>query len=104
MVALSQLMQTGEPPLKILAMITSQFRLLTKARSFSDQGMRGESIKRALKMPDFIWRKLSPQVHKFSREQLDRCFQLLLQADLALKTQAVSKKVILERLIMDLCA
>jgi len=104
LMALSQLMKSGEPPLKILAMITRQFRLLTKARSLLDQGMGPDNIKHSLNMKDFIWRKLSPQADRFSREKLEKCFQLLLKTDLALKTQAIPEKIILERLIMDLCA
>jgi DNA polymerase-3 subunit delta len=104
LIALSQLMKSGEPPLKILAMITRQFRLLTKARSCLDQGMKQEKIKGALHVQDFIWRKLSPQANRFSREKLEKCYQLLLNADMGLKSRAISQKIILERLIMDLCA
>jgi len=103
LVALSQLIKSGEPPLKILAMITRQFRLLAKACSLLDQGMGLEEIRSALSVPEFAWRKLSPQVTRFSREKLGQSFQLLLHADLVLKTQAVSEKIILERLIIDLC-
>jgi len=105
LIALSQLMKSGEPPLKILAMIARQFRLLTKAWSLLEQGVRPEEIKSSLKISEFIWRKLSPQVKRFPREKLGQSFQLLFQADLALKTHAaVPDKIILERLIMDLCA
>jgi DNA polymerase-3 subunit delta len=104
LVALAQLMKSGEPPLKILAMITRQFRLLTKARSLLDQGMGPDEIRSALKVRDFVWRKLSPQAARFSREKLEKCYQLLLKADLALKSRTISHKIILERLIMDLCA
>lgn len=105
LIALSQLMESGEPPLKILAMIGRQFRLLTKAHVLLDQGMGPEEIVSSLNLKDFMWRKLSPQVNRFSPEKLGNCFQLLLRTDLALKTQTiVPETIILERLIMDLCA
>jgi len=103
LLSLSQLMESGEPPLKILALITRQFRMIMKVRSLLDQGIRPEKVKTNLKIKNFIWKKLSPQAYKFSRKKLEVCFQRLWKSDLALKTRSIPKKVVLERLIMDLC-
>jgi DNA polymerase-3 subunit delta len=103
LIALSQLTESGEPPLKILALITRQFRMITKARLLLEQGIPPEKIKHSLNIKDFIWKKLSPQVNKFSRKKLEKCFQRLWGTDVALKTQSIPKKIILEQLIIDLC-
>jgi DNA polymerase III delta subunit len=65
--------------------------------------MSPEKVKNQLKLRDFIWKKLYPQVDKFSRQKLEFCFQRLWEADLDLKTQRTPKKIVLEQLIMDLC-
>ncbi len=103
LIVLSQLIKSGEPPLKILALISHQFRMITKARFLLDQGMDPEAVKNQLKLRDFIWKKLYPQVDKFPRQKLEFCFQRLWEADLDLKTQRTPKKIVLEQLIMDLC-
>lgn len=103
LIALSQLLKSGEHPLKILALIYRQFRLIMKARSLLNQGMGPEAIRNYLKMEDFVWKKFFPQVNKLSVEKLEESFQRLCEADLALKTRGIPQKLVLEKLIMGLC-
>ena len=103
-IVLSQLLQSGEAPLRILAMIARHFRMIMKACSCFDQRMSPEKVRSHLKVREFVWVKLLPQAQKFSQSQLERCFQRLWEADLSLKSQRIPGKIIMEQLIADLCA
>ena len=103
LLSLSQLLKSGEQPLKLLAMIVRQFRLISKARILVNQGRNPAEITHALKIRAFVWEKLHPQVNKFSERKLMDCLQHLWEADIALKTRSIPKKLILEKLVMELC-
>ncbi|MCD6353094.1 MAG: DNA polymerase III subunit delta [Proteobacteria bacterium] len=103
LISLSKLMESGEPPLKILTMIVRQFRMIMGARSLLDQGTKPEQVRKHLNIMPFIWKNLYPQTRKFSQKKLEKCFQQLWKTDLSLKTQRIPPKIVLEQLIMDLC-
>jgi DNA polymerase III subunit delta len=103
LITLSQLLKSGEQPLKLLAMIVRQFRMISKARALVNQGLKRAEITKTLKIREFVWEKLYPQVNKFSEKKLMDCFQQMWEADLALKTRSTPKKIILEKLVMELC-
>lgn len=103
LIKLSQLLKSGEQPLKLLTMIARQFRLIRKARTLVNQGIKPAEITNTLKIPEFVWEKLYPQVNKFSEKKLMDCFHQMWEADIALKTRSTPKKIVLERLVMELC-
>jgi DNA polymerase III delta subunit len=68
-----------------------------------NQGLKPAEITKALKIPEFVWVKLYPQINKFSEKKLMDCFQQMWETDIALKTRSTPKKLVLEKLIMELC-
>ncbi|MCX8012401.1 MAG: DNA polymerase III subunit delta [Desulfobacterota bacterium] len=104
LILLSQLLASGEQPLKILGLIASNFRKLIKARLLLEQGKNQSEIKSLLNMQEWIWRKFYPQINKFSPEMLENCIQKIWETDFTLKTQGTPSKLLLERLVMDLCS
>jgi len=103
LITLSQLLKSGEQPLKLLALIVRQFRMIRKARTLVSQGLKHAEITKTLKIREFVWEKLYLQVNKFSEKKLMDCFQQMWEADIALKTRSTPKKLILEKLVMELC-
>ena len=103
LITLSQLLKSGEQPLKLLVLIVRQIRMISKARTLANQGLKPAEITKALKIPEFVWVKLYPQINKFSEKKLMDCFQQMWEADIALKTRSTPKKLILEKLVMELC-
>jgi DNA polymerase-3 subunit delta len=103
LMTLSQLLKSGEQPLKLLALIVRQFRMISKARTLVNQGLKPAEITHALKIREFVWQKLYPQVNKFSEKKLMDCFQQMWEADITLKTRRTPKKIVLEKLVMELC-
>lgn len=103
LIMLSQLLRSGEQPLRLLALIIRQFRMISKARTLVNQGLKPAEIINALKIREFVWEKLYPQVNKFSEKKLMDCFQQMWEADITLKTRSTPKKLVLEKLVMELC-
>jgi len=103
LITLSQLLTSGEPPLKLLGLIVRQFQMIRKARILVNQGLKPAEITKALNIQGFVWEKLYPQLNKFSEKKLMDCFQQMWEADIALKTRSIPKKLILEKLVMELC-
>jgi DNA polymerase-3 subunit delta len=82
---LEALVETGEPPLRIVYMIRRQFRLLARARVlFAGGAARGE-VAAALKVPPFVARKLEEQGRNLSEDDLERALALTLDLENGLK-------------------
>ena len=97
------LLDSGEPPLLILAMITRQFRLLGRAGELLKKGTSPPEIAKELKIPPFTVAKLIKGAERFSLKEIEEFFPQLFDTDLALKSSRIPKKIILERLIIYLC-
>lgn len=61
-------------------------------------------IARKLRMPAFFINKFINQSKNFSTNELSAAFEKILKADLALKSNLIPKKIILEQLIISLTA
>lgn len=103
LVALARLLGSEEPPLRILTMISRHFRLMLQAQALLEQGKSSEQVRESLNMKPFVWKKMLPQLRRFSRPQLELCMQRLWETDRSLKSQQVPPHIMLERLILDLC-
>ncbi len=103
LITLSQLLKSGAQPGNILGLIARQFRMIRKARTLVKQGLKPAEITNALNIPKFVWEKLYPQLNKFSEKKLMDCFQQMWGTDIALKTRSTPKKLVLEKLVLELC-
>lgn len=83
--ALEPLLQTGEPPLRILYMVRRQFQLLARAKALSGRGMPRSEVARELKVPPFVVRKLEEQGRRLDDEALERALALVLDLERGLK-------------------
>ena len=82
---LEALIETGEPPLRIVHMIRRQFRLLARAKAlFADGASRSEVVS-TLKVPPFVARKLEEQTRKLGEEHLEKALALALDLESGLK-------------------
>ncbi len=99
---LHQLLEEGQHPLALLAMIVRQFRLLIQVKELAGAGARAEAIARRLRLHPFVARKLYVQAQNFSTAQLERVYRYLLETDLAIKTGEMTDVVALDLLIAGL--
>ncbi len=102
--AYDQLHSLGEPAVKVLAMVTRLFRQLLEAREVLDAGGGQGEVQKALRTPPSATRTLTRRARRESAAQLAARLEAILEADLALKSSPGADRVIMERLIMDLCA
>jgi DNA polymerase-3 subunit delta len=100
---LKQLLAAGEPPLKILTMITRQVRMLAQANEMLGRGLSKTEVGKNLGIRDFYLKDFIRRARVFSRTQGERSIHSLFHTDWKLKSSRVDKKIVLEDLISGLC-
>jgi DNA polymerase-3 subunit delta len=88
-------------------MLAKTFRqmLVILERNVRDQRMLWAALWQGFRVPPFAADDIIKQARRFkSRRDLTRAIRLVAKADLALRSNPVSKRMVLERLIMDLTA
>jgi DNA polymerase-3 subunit delta len=101
---LGTIWESGEPPLKILGMISRQFRhLLMTKEILAHGGGTGEVKKQVGTTNPYYLKELSAQAKGFSQQALQRALRNLWETDLSLKRSPLPKRLILEGLIIKLC-
>ncbi|MFA4909958.1 MAG: DNA polymerase III subunit delta [Desulfobacteria bacterium] len=99
---LMKILASGEDHLKILGMIIRQFRLILRAKEMLQKGLTPFEVGDRLGIRKFFLKGFLKQVDQFSFDELKKAFDQFLSTDLALKSSRVAKRLILERLILDL--
>jgi len=100
---LRSMLQAGEAHLRILNMIARQFRLIWKAQYLVSKGIGKEDLARRLKLHHFYLESILEQTSYFSEDNLREGFRRFLEIDLAMKTTTLSKELLLEKMVVDLC-
>lgn len=96
---LHELQAAGEPPLRLLALITRQFRLLHRTALLTAAGRPAGELPRLLGVPPFVGRKLAAQARRFRTDALAGALARLLAIDTGIKTGAVDGPLALELLV-----
>jgi DNA polymerase III subunit delta len=82
---LEDLINTGEPLLRLTFMIRRQFQLVARASALLERGTPQKEVASLLKVPPFVARKLEEQAHKLDGEDLERALNLVLGLESGLK-------------------
>lgn len=98
-----KLLEDGEAPLMIVAMLTRYFRQLWSACELLKQNAgRGDMAKKIGINPYFLDGLLA-QARKSSTSHCRKAFERLLETDLALKSSGAHPAALLDHLLLDLC-
>jgi DNA polymerase III subunit delta len=97
---LHDLLSDGEPPLKLLSIITTQVRTLLLVKELAQKGMRGAQVASTLGMAPFIAEKALRQAHNFTPAQLEEAYRQLLSADAGLKRSRMTPEMALDLLVV----
>lgn len=96
------LLDAGEHPLAIMAMITRQFRLLIQVKELAPRFGTHQAIARELKQNPYPIRKILAQSKNFEFDQLHRIYHTLLDIDVEIKTGQIEPTLALDTLIADI--
>lgn len=102
------LMDNGEAPLKLLALLSKAFRELVKARVELDKGADSRDLMSFISPKirfnrDQHLKKFVRQVRSFNLDELTRALHLMHKTDLSLKsTSGLTPELLMERLILEL--
>lgn len=102
---LEQLLYQGEAGPGILAMLARQVRMMTQAKSLEEHRVPpGEWPAMLGTSSDYAIRKAADHARAFSMPALVRLFQMLLDADLSIKTGAMDETLGIELLVAEMSA
>jgi DNA polymerase-3 subunit delta len=101
---LHHLLDQGDNPLGLLAMIVRQFRLLIQVKELSEQSLPPDAIAKELKLHPFVVKKIGEQARNFSLPQLETIYRRLLDIDIEIKTGQTSDVLALDLLVAGLAS
>ncbi len=99
-----QLVDQGEEPLRLLALIIYQFRQLLVGRAARDGGATPQEAAKMAGVPGFKTRAFVRQIDNYRRAELLAALERLSEADRALKSSKLPAGLIFEAVLLDLCA
>jgi len=95
----NRLLKAGESPVFLLNMIIRQFRLLLRTKALLKRSVRGAEMAKTLRVLPFVASKMEDQGRRFTEEEIVRIYELLLEADVSLKTSSRQPHIALDILI-----
>lgn len=99
---LDEQLSGGESPLRLLALLARQVRMLWQGKVLADRGLTGGEVANELGVPPFVGDKLVRQAYGFTQAKLKATIVALADADRDLKSGRADKFV-LEKIIIEMC-
>lgn len=96
------LLKQNEEPIKMMALIANQFRLILHTKYFSQQGYGQKQIASNLKVHPFRIKLASDQARLFSEQELKSIIEQLAVIDYEMKTGKKDKQLLLELFLLRL--
>ena len=100
---LAAMLENGESPVGILAVITRQYRNLLHLSLLLPGGLPESEIARRVGVPPFVVRKLRPAAQKDGAEHLKNKLSLCVDTDYAIKSGKTRADAALDRAMLLLC-
>ncbi len=94
----------GEPPLRLLAMIARQYRLLIQVKALQAQGARPSEIAQTLNIGEWTVPRFVSQANRHTFNRLERAMERIVAADEAIKTGRLTDHEALDVLLAELIA
>lgn len=99
---LYDLLKTNEEPIKIVSLLTSQFRLLMQVKHLVQMGYSQPQIASTLKVHPYRVKLANLKAKRFHEEELTLILKQLANADYEMKTGKMDKQLVLELFLMKL--
>lgn len=104
MAAAQSLLSDREPPLRLLAMVARQLRIVARMREALSEGLRPEEAAKRAGAPPFKAADLTASARQFTADTLGQAFALIAETDMALKSSKRPPDVVLQDAVLALCA
>jgi DNA polymerase-3 subunit delta len=102
--AAQSLLDDREPPLRLLAMVARQLRIVARMREALSEGLRPQEAAKRAGAPPFKAGDLTESARRFTADSLGQAFTLIAETDRALKGSKRPPDVILQDAVLELCA
>ncbi len=102
--AAQSLLDDREPPLRLLAMVARQLRIVARMREALSEGLRPQEAAKRAGAPPFKAADLTESARRFTADSLGEAFALIAETDRALKSSKRPPDVILQHAVLELCA
>ena len=102
--SLGSLLNDGEAPLLVLAMVTRHFRQLWKVRELLERRTPAPEIGKIAGINPYFLQGIVAQAKNYSLVELRRIFERLFHLDGALKTGGGKPSVLLEKFLLEVCS
>lgn len=102
--AAQSLLDDREPPLRLLAMVARQLRIVARMREALSEGLRPQEAAKRAGAPPFKAGDLTASARQFTADSLGEAFALIAQTDRALKSSKRPPDVVLQDAVLALCA
>lgn len=89
-------MKTGEEPIKLLALLARQFRMLLHVKQLAPRGYSQQQMAGMIKMHPYAVKKAMEQARNFSEDSLKKLLGILAEEDFRMKSGQVDKRLALE--------
>ncbi|USG63905.1 DNA polymerase III subunit delta [Brevibacillus ruminantium] len=89
-------LQTGEEPIRLLALMARQFRMLLHVKQWAPRGYSQQQLAGMLKVHPYAVKKAGDQARHFSVEGLKKLLAILAEEDFRMKSGQVDKRLALE--------
>ncbi|MFN7251286.1 MAG: DNA polymerase III subunit delta [Anaerobacillus sp.] len=99
-----ELIKQKEEPIKILALLARQFRILYQVKELSNRGYSQQNIAMALKLHPYVVKLANQQGNLFSEKKLLMFIDELAETDYKIKTGKIEKQLGLELFIIKVLA
>jgi DNA polymerase-3 subunit delta len=99
---LHHLLDEGEAPAYLLAMLARQVRILIQVSELQAQGLTQDEMAKRLKVHPYVVKKGMAQAQNFTLPQLEAAHQQLVETDWAIKRGDVEPVVALDMLVVGL--
>lgn len=97
-----ELLESGEAPLKIISMISRQFRMIYKTKALQSEGHSGSSIAGKLGIPGFVANKNSNFGRRMTFSMLGEIIGGCIKYERMIKTGKMGQEIALETLIVEI--
>jgi len=100
---LSRLLDDGQAPLMVLAMLTRHFRQLWKARELVERRTPQKDLARLVGVSPYFLNGLVRQSSFYDSSDYRAIFERFLVTDLALKSSGSEPRALMEQLVLEIC-